>query len=172
MARVDSFEDLEVWKLARVLAGKTHLFSLQVDFSKDYGFKDQIQRATVSIVSNIAEGFERQSNNQFLHFLDIAVGSAGEVRAQLYLAFDFGYIDRQQFLDATSDAKKIGRMLTKLMQYLRTVPNRPEDTAITPSNRLGEQPSNRQTVKPSNRQTVKPSNRQTTRAPVASAKAR
>ena len=168
MARVVSFEDLEVWKLARVLAGKIHHFSLQGDFSQDFGFKDQIQRATVSIVSNIAEGFERQSNNQFLHFLDIAVGSAGEVRAQLYLAFDFGYIDRQQFLDATSDTKQIGRMLTKLMQYLRTVPNRP-DAPVKPSNCQTDPANNRQTVKPSNRQTgsganrqtVKPSNRQT-----------
>ncbi len=168
MAKVESFEDLEVWKLARVLAGKIHSFSSQGDFCKDYGFKDQIQRAAVSIVSNVAEGFERQSNNQFLHFLDIAVGSAGEVRAQLYLALDFGYIDRQQFLDATSDAKKIGRMLTKLMQYLRTVPNRP-DVPVKPSNFQTAsdnncqtvKSSNRQTVTGSNRQTVKPSNRQT-----------
>ena len=160
MAKVESFEDLEVWKLARVLAGKIHSFSSQGDFCKDYGFKDQIQRAAVSIVSNVAEGFERQSNNQFLHFLDIAVGSAGEVRAQLYLALDFGYIDRQQFLDATSDAKKIGRMLTKLMQYLRTVPNRP-DVPVKPSNFQTASDSNCQTVKPSNRQTVTGSNRQT-----------
>ena len=169
MAKVNSFEELEVWKLARVLAGKIHSFAAEGDFCKDYGFKDQIQRAAVSIVSNVAEGFERQSNNQFLHFLDIAIGSAGEVRARLYLAFDFGYIDRQQFLDATSDAKKIGRMLTKLMQYLRTVPNRPDDTPIKPSNRQTAPSNNRQTIKPSNgqtdpgnnRQTVKPSNRQT-----------
>ena len=154
MAKVNSFEELEVWKLARVLAGKIHSFSSQGDFCKDYGFKDQIQRAAVSIVSNIAEGFERQSNNQFLHFLDIAVGSAGEVRAQLYLALDFGYIDRRQFLDATSDAKKIGRMLTKLMQYLRTVPNRPDAPPVKPSNRQTDPDNNRQTVKPSNRQTI------------------
>ena len=160
MAKVDSFEDLEVWKLARVLAGKIHSFAAEGDFCKDYGFKDQIQRAAVSIVSNVAEGFERQSTNQFLHFLDIAIGSAGEVRAQLYLAFDFGYIDRQQFLDATSDAKKIGRMLTKLMQYLRTVPNRP-DAPVKPSNCQTDPGNNRQTVKPSNRQTTPVSNRQT-----------
>ena len=161
MAKVNSFEELEVWKLARVLAGKIHGFASEGDFCKDYGFKDQIQRAAVSIVSNVAEGFERQSTNQFLHFLDIAVGSAGEVRAQLYLALDFGYIDRQQFLDATSDAKKIGRMLTKLMQYLRTVPNRPNDTPIKPSNRQTAPGNNRQTDPDDNRQTVKPSNRQT-----------
>jgi four helix bundle protein len=76
MAKVNSFEELEVWKLARILAGKIHSFSSQGDFCKEYGFKDQIQRAAVSIVSNVAEGFERQSTNQFLHFLDIAIGSA------------------------------------------------------------------------------------------------
>ncbi len=130
MAKLERFEDLEVWKLARGLAGKAYALSRSESFSRDYGFRDQIRRAAVSVVSNIAEGFERRSSNQFLHFLDIAAGSAGEVRAQLYLALDFGYINQEQFHDIMTDMDRVGQMLTKLKQYLRTIPNRP--TAQSP----------------------------------------
>ena len=88
MAKVEHFEDLEVWKLARKLTGTIYSLSRSGCFAKDFGFRDQICRAAVSIVSNIAEGFERRSNSQFLQFLAIANGSAGEVRAQLYIALD------------------------------------------------------------------------------------
>ena len=127
MATVDNFEELDVWKLARALTGKVYRLSRLGLFAKDYGFRDQICRAAVSIVSNIAEGFERRSKNQFLQFLDIANGSAGELRAQLYIALDLGYIDEPQFQDAFHDIVTIGKKLTALIKYLKnhqsTYPN-------------------------------------------------
>mgnify|MGYP002870205288 FL=1 len=125
MARVERFEDLEVWKLARGLAKSVYSFAKSGDFSRDFGLRDQICRAAVSVVSNIAEGFDRKSTVQFLQFLEIASGSASEVKAQLYVALDVGYITQSEFDAAYGDATRVGQMLTKLMQYLRTRPNRP-----------------------------------------------
>ena len=121
MAKVEHFEDLEVWRLARKLTGKIYSLSRAGAFAKDFGFRDQICRAAVSIVSNIAEGFERRTNTQFVQFLAIANGSAGEVRAQLYIALDLGYITQGQFEDAIADAVGIGKMLTSLKRHLRSV---------------------------------------------------
>ena len=103
MARIQEFEDLEVWKLARKLTVQVYALSRNGAFAKDYGFCNQIRRAVVSIVFNIAEGFERRSNSQFIQFLDIANGSAGEVRAQLYVALDLGHITQEQFQAAFND---------------------------------------------------------------------
>ena len=135
MAKVEHFEDLEVWRLARKLTGKLYSLSRAGAFAKDFGFRDQICRAAVSIVSNIAEGFERQSSSQFAQFLDVANGSAGEVRAQLYIAFDLGYIGEIQFTEAYNDVVSIGKMLTSLKRHLRST-----------------QPLNRSTTKPLNHQ--------------------
>ena len=120
MAKVEHFEDLEVWKLARKLTGKIYSLSRAGAFAKDFGFRDQMCRAAVSIVSNIAEGFERRSNSQFAQFLHIANGSAGEVRAQLYIALDLCYISQEQFRDVFNDIVRIGKMLTSLTRHLRT----------------------------------------------------
>ena len=122
MARIEHFEDLEVWKLARKLTGKIYTLSRAGAFAKDFGFRDQICRAVISIVSNVAEGFERRSNSQFTQFLHIANGSAGEVRAQLYIARDLGYISQKQFQDAYEDIVRIGKMLTSLTRHLCTHP--------------------------------------------------
>ena len=119
MARIQEFEDLEVWKLARKLTVQVYALSRNGAFAKDYGFCNQIRRAVVSIVSNIAEGFERRSNSQFIQFLDIANGSAGEVRAQLYVALDLGYITQEQVQAAFNDITSIGKMLTSLTRRLR-----------------------------------------------------
>ena len=121
MAKIARFEDLEAWQLARQLTAKVYKATLTGKFAKDYGLRVQIQRATVSIVSNIAEGFDRKSSKQFLQFLDIASGSASEVKAQLYVALDLEYLTNEQFQDMFTDAVRVGQMLTKLMQYLRTV---------------------------------------------------
>ena len=119
MARIQEFEELEVWKLARKLTVQVYALSRNGAFAKDYGFCNQIRRAVVSIVSNIAEGFERRSNSQFIQFLDIANGSAGEVRAQLYVALDLGYITQEQVQAAFNDITSIGKMLTSLTRRLR-----------------------------------------------------
>ena len=124
MATVEHFEELEVWQLARRLVGNIYRVARQGEFAKDFGFRNQICRAAVSIVSNIAEGFERRSGNQFQQFLDIANGSTGEVRAQLYIALDLGYINQKQFQDLLGDAISIGKMLTSLIRYLRTQSSR------------------------------------------------
>ena len=124
VATVEHFEELEVWQLARTLVGKIYRLARQGEFAKDFGFRNQICRAAVSIVSNVAEGFERRSGNQFQQFLDIANGSTGEVRAQLYIALDLGYIDQVQFQDILGDTISIGKMLTSLIRYLRTQPPR------------------------------------------------
>jgi len=119
MANVEHFEDLEVWKLARKLAGRIYSLSRSGSFAKDTCFRDQICRAVVSIVTNIAEGFERHSNSQFMQFLAMANGSAGEVRAQLYIALDLGYISQAQFQEALDDIVSIGKMLTSLTRLFR-----------------------------------------------------
>jgi len=159
MAKAEHFEDLEVWQLARRLTGKIHAFARQDAFARDFCFRDQICRAAVSIVSNIAEGFERRTNGQFLQFLDIANGSAGELRAQLYIALDLAYITPGQFREALSDATSIGRMLTALIQYLHLhpTPSTPTPTAKPPRHQTPA-PPNHPTTKPPNHQTTKPPN--------------
>ena len=88
MATVKKFEDLEIWQKARGVIREIYSISSVGEFSKDYGLKDQIRRSSVSIISNISEGFERDGNKEFLQFLSLAKGSCGELRAQLYVALD------------------------------------------------------------------------------------
>ena len=142
MARIENFEDLEVWQLSRRLTGKIYQVSQNGPFARDFGFCDQIRRAVVSIVSNIAEGFERRSNGQFIQFLDIANGSAGEVRAQLYIALDLGYVAKEQFDEMVKDVVAIGRMITSLVRHLRSH-NHP---TTQPPNHLTTQPPNHPTT--------------------------
>ena len=101
----------------------THLSSIVYDIfknSKDYGFKDQIQRAAVSISNNIAEGFERQSNKELSKFLYIAKGSAGEVRSMLYIAIKLNYINQSQFNDLQNRCIEISRLLSGFIKTLQT----------------------------------------------------
>ena len=117
MAKVNRFEDLDAWKFARALTSKIYKFAKTGEFSRDYGLRDQICRAAVSIVSNIAEGFERNSDKYTQQFLMIAKGSAGEVRAQPYVALDLGYISQEQFDDAFNDVSRTSRMLSGFISY-------------------------------------------------------
>lgn len=100
MATVGRFEDLEVWQAAKALTNLVYDLTDQQTFARDYGLKDQICRAAVSVMSNIAEGFERGSDTEFRNFLVIAKGSAGEVRSQLYVARDRGYAQEADLLKA------------------------------------------------------------------------
>ena len=95
MATYNSFEDLPVWQSAKELSALFYKAAAEGKIRNDYGLKDQIQRAAVSVSSNIAEGFERGSKREFIQFLYIAKGSCGELRSQLYIARDLGYLDNR-----------------------------------------------------------------------------
>ena len=97
MAEISRFENLEGWKLARELARRIYLLTKSGSFAKDYGFTDQIRRAVISVMNNIAEGFDRGPNKDFVKFLFIARGSAAEVRSMLYVALDQGYLSEEEF---------------------------------------------------------------------------
>jgi four helix bundle protein len=113
------FEDLDVWKEARRLTNEIYAATGNGAFSKDFGLRDQIQRAAVSVMSNIAEGFERGGNQEFIQFLYIAKGSCGEVRSQLYIACDQKYIEHKQFVAILTALRKLSGMLGSLIEYLR-----------------------------------------------------
>ncbi len=114
------FEDLEVWKSTRELTNSLYKISNNSAFSKDYGLRDQIRRASVSIMSNIAEGYERGGNQELIQFLSIAKGSCGEVRCQLYVAGDQGYITQQELKPLIEQCKRISIMLNNFMGHLKS----------------------------------------------------
>ena len=97
MKKITTFEDLIAWQKARELTREIYTVTKSGEFKKDFGLRDQIQRACVSIMSNIAEGFDRASRAEFHQFLVIAKGSCAEVKSQLYVAFDVGYISNKRF---------------------------------------------------------------------------
>jgi four helix bundle protein len=119
MATFERFEDIEAWKKARSLVNAIYSLTAAGEFARDYGLKDQIRRAAVSVLSNIAEGFEREGNVEFCRFLAMAKGSCGEVRAQLYVAFDQGYVTAEQFDATLRQAAEVSRMISGLVKYLR-----------------------------------------------------
>ncbi|HEX4900798.1 MAG TPA: four helix bundle protein [Pyrinomonadaceae bacterium] len=119
MSTIERFEDLEAWKRARSFAKLIHAVSGTGDFGRDFGLRDQIRRAANSIVSNIAEGFERDGDKEFLQYLFVAKGSCGEVRAQLYLAIDYEYITEQEFSQLKMKALELNRIISGLIKYLK-----------------------------------------------------
>lgn len=119
MARIERFEDLDAWKKGRELRRAIYACSRNGAFGKDFALSDQIRRSAVSITSNIAEGFERGGNKEFVQFLADSKGSCGEVRDQLYAALDEKYISAAQFETLCRQALEISRMISGLMRYLR-----------------------------------------------------
>ena len=119
MSKIEKFEDIEAWKMAREITKMIYQISSSVNFSKDFALVNQIRRASVSIISNIAEGFERNGDKEFVQFLTIAKGSCGEVRAQLYVALDQNYIDEGQFIIIKNKLAETSRMLSGLIKYLQ-----------------------------------------------------
>lgn len=119
MATITRFEDIEAWKKARELTREIYRHSKGGLFSKDFALRDQIRRAAVSAMSNIAEGFERGGTKEFMQFLAIAKGSIGEIEAQLYVALDQAYINEAQFLSVKRLAEPTKRLIGGLMNYLR-----------------------------------------------------
>ncbi len=118
MAAIERFEDIEAWKRSREVTKKIYELSSTGEFAKDFSLKDQMRRSAVSIMSNIAEGFERDGNKEFINFLSIAKGSCGEARSQPYVALDQDYITQPQFEWTYSHLNETGRMIGGLMSYL------------------------------------------------------
>lgn len=118
--KIQKFEDLKVWQDARVFVNEIYRLTSNDKFRMDFGFKDQIQRASVSIMNNIAEGFERDNNKEFIKFLIYSKGSAGEVRSLIYLAFDLKYISHEEFIKIIEHSIDIIKQISKFISYLRT----------------------------------------------------
>jgi four helix bundle protein len=116
---VKLFEDLEVWKEARRLTQRIYQLTKNENFSKDFALRDQIRRAAVSIMSNIAEGFERGGNQELVQFLYVAKASCGEVRSQIYVALDQSYVASIEVDELTNSFKRLSSMISNLITYLR-----------------------------------------------------
>lgn len=119
MAAFKAFEEIEGWQKARELTRAVYQVSGERPFAKDFGLRNQIRRASVSIMANIAERSDRSGSGEFGQFLSIAKGSAAEVRSHLYVALDQGYLDQGKFDRLTTLAVEAGRLIGGLMRYLR-----------------------------------------------------
>lgn len=113
--KITRFEDIIAWQKAKEL---TRIIYRLFQMNRDFGFRDQIERASVSIMNNIAEGFERKGNKEFKNFLFIAKGSCAEVRSMIYLAFDLKYISNNELKDLISKTMEISRMLSGFIKTL------------------------------------------------------
>ena len=122
MATVKQFEDLGVWQDARRLVQAVYSVSKQRAFYRDGGLREQIRRAATSTMSNVAEGFERGSRKEFVQFLNIAKGSNGEVRSQLYVALDQAYLSEKEFNSLRDSAVILSRRLASFIRYLASYP--------------------------------------------------
>lgn len=118
MATIKEFEDLDTWKDARALNKKIYTVTRRKVFDEDQDLRRQIRKASVSVMSNIAEGFERNNNNFFINFLTIAKGSAGEVRAQHYACLDGEFITEKDFEPLRAEAQALGERIGKFITYL------------------------------------------------------
>ena len=120
MGKIRRFEDLIAWQKARELTRAVYEITGQKGFAKDFGLSGQIQRASVSIMSNIAEGFERNRRSEFHQFLSIAKGSCAEVRSHVYVAIDAHYIDESQFSVLMQKAEEVARIMGALRKSVET----------------------------------------------------
>jgi four helix bundle protein len=119
VTRIERFEDIQAWQKARELVREVYSATNDGSFAKDFGLRDQIRRAAVSIMLNVAEGFARKTDREFAQFLVIAHGSAAEVQAALYVALDQNYIERGRFEILYSMADETSKMIMGFSGYLR-----------------------------------------------------
>ena len=119
MGKVNSFEELNIWIESRSFNQKLYKISNNGLFDKDYDLKRQIRRASISVSSNIAEGFERNTDKEFVQFLYYAKGSAGEVRSQLFLSLDLNYIKKYDFDELYNQITGISKMISGMIKYLK-----------------------------------------------------
>ncbi len=122
MATFERFEDITAWQKARVLMNRVYIATEQAPFAKDFGLRDQIRRTSTSIMANIAEGYGRGGDKEFIQFLFHATGSAREVQSHLYVAVDNTYIEKTLFRDLYNQVDEICRLIGGLMQYLESSP--------------------------------------------------
>ncbi|GAA3771684.1 four helix bundle protein [Flavobacterium ginsengiterrae] len=118
MAKIQKFEDLEIWRLARLICQQIEFLIQNTNLKTNYSLRDQIDRSSGSIMDNIAEGFERNGNREFINFLSIAKGSAGEVKSQSYRAFDKKLINEEQHLKLNEMAELVKNKIGAMMNYL------------------------------------------------------
>jgi four helix bundle protein len=119
MGSIRNFEDMDVWQRARQLCESIHLIITRDPFARDFGLRDQMNRSSGSIMDNIAEGFERESRNEFIQFLSYAKSSASELRSQLHRAKDRDYVSEAEFTNLYDRILEIGKMLGGFMNYLK-----------------------------------------------------
>ncbi len=124
MRQIRKFQDIKAWQKARELVREVYRITKKPDFSKDFQLRGQIRKAVISIPSNIAEGYNRGGRKEFIQFLSIANGSAGEVQTQLYLAYDQGYISTTDFETLLEIADEIGKMIGGFIKYLNKSENK------------------------------------------------
>ncbi len=122
MTTYSRFEDLPIWKLARKLTILVYGITYSPEFRKDFGLRDQIRRASISLMSKIAEGFEYETQAQFIAYLVRSKASAGEVRCQLYIALDLNYISEAQFQEAAILAEECSKQIYGFLKYLKSLP--------------------------------------------------
>lgn len=118
MSKIERFEDIIAWQKARLLTKAIYEATRQGGFVKDFGLSNQLQRAAVSIMSNLAEGFERSGIKERLQFVTVAKASCAEVRSQLYVAFDIGYLTKEQFDTLIAQSEEVARITGKLRSAL------------------------------------------------------
>jgi four helix bundle protein len=120
MATIRRFEDLEAWQEARNLTRLIYQLTKRKPFANDFALRDQRRRASISVMSNIAEGLERGGRREFIHFLSIARASAGEIKSQFYVALDEGYVTRAEFDQGYDVVSRTIRLLSGLIRYLKS----------------------------------------------------
>jgi four helix bundle protein len=117
--KINKFEELNIWKLSLKITKEIYDLTAKREFSRDYGLRDQIRRAIISVSSNIVEGFEKRNNNEFIRYLKIAKGSVGETRNQLYIAaLAVNYITKQEFEKVNKELEELANQIGSFISYL------------------------------------------------------
>ena len=116
--KIVRFEEIEAWKEARTLTQQVYNLTNEKLFSRDFGLRDQIRRASVSIMSNIAEGFLSQTNKIFIKYLFISLASTAEVQSQLYIALDLNYLEKEEFQEIFKQTQKVAKLINGFINYL------------------------------------------------------
>jgi four helix bundle protein len=120
LATIGRFEELEVWKISMELCVEVYKLTYSELFSKDFGLKDQVRRCSVSIPSNISEGFERESYKQFMYFLQVSKASCGELRTQLNIAFRLNYISDKEYNEISEKCVLVSKQIKGFSKYIKT----------------------------------------------------